>query len=229
MAGASITDDPSPPFRPVYLVPGAILGSVAAWFLLPYIWAIALWALIGAIAGTSFGKALGAVGWSSLFGATGGVLFGDLLYWPLTGAGAGLIAGLVLALKGRPFAIPWPPRFARVSGIVLCAAVYVAACWLRVEACADCLPDHLTLATQFGDCGTPVVGGPGVFITVQRALFRVGAYCSNGKLVDRWGREVRFYRIPGEGPKGKNRNYWAMNEHIKELQKDYTVIEMFMP
>jgi hypothetical protein len=205
------------------------VGCVVAWYTFPWLTAVIFGIIFGAGAGRLVGDLLGAVGWSSVLGAVASLIVGDMLCCPTTGAVTGLMAGAVLALKGRPIAVPSRPGFAFVGRVALLAVAYAAVCWLSVEACSDCLPRDVGMASQFGDGHRPMYPTGPDTITVGKALFRLGAYRWNGVIVDRWGREIRFIWIPGEHPRGEKYERKA-NEVYRELQqlkRHYTVVEMF--
>ena len=66
-------------------------------------------------------------------------------------------------------------------------------------------------------------------ICVKQRLDELGAHCSAGKLVDRKGREIKFYFLQGcwgNPPTDYQKILGAQTREIKQLKKDHTVIEM---
>jgi hypothetical protein len=229
-----IYNEPLPPFEFAHVLAGAIVGCVVAWFAVPWIPAVIIWTVVGAGAGRLIGHLLGVVGWSFLLGAVLGFVVGDVVKYPGTGAAIGAVAGFALAV-GLVFSRRYPANSKRVLftlsiSVPILGAIDGIAMVQRVDACSDCLPRDVSLTTTFGDGGTP---GPGLasFITVRRALVRLGAYCSNGVIVDRWGREIRFIRIPGEHAAGEKyeRRVNEVFQTLRELKRHYTVVEMYLP
>ena len=66
-------------------------------------------------------------------------------------------------------------------------------------------------------------------ITVKQKLIEIKARCKNGKLLDRSGKEIRFYRLTGcwgNPPEGYQEILERQSKEIESLKKQYTVIEM---
>ena len=66
-------------------------------------------------------------------------------------------------------------------------------------------------------------------ITVKQKLIELKARCKNGKLVDRSGKEIRFYRLTGcwgNPPADYQEILERQSKEIESLKKQYTVIEM---
>ena len=72
-------------------------------------------------------------------------------------------------------------------------------------------------------------------ITIKRELIQLGAYCKNGKIFDRWGREIYFYQVPESGgvcrvePLVEPANSHEEDNRLKSLEKRYRVIKMYLP
>jgi hypothetical protein len=84
-------------------------------------------------------------------------------------------------------------------------------------------------------------------LTVRRKLILLGAYCKNGKIFDRWGKEIYFYQVLEPGGVCAVQPLWAFkarppsgaieaptNSHeeedrLKSLEKRYRVIKMYSP
>ena len=84
-------------------------------------------------------------------------------------------------------------------------------------------------------------------ITIKRKLIQLGAYCKNGKVFDRWGKEVYFYQVPETGgvcaaPRlvtDEHGQVWQVDDRVnnsheeddrlKSLEKRYRVIKMYLP
>jgi hypothetical protein len=65
--------------------------------------------------------------------------------------------------------------------------------------------------------------------TVEQRLIELDAHCDNGKLVDAAGKEIYFYRLKGcwgNPPADYQEILEQQNEHLEQLRKRYTVIEM---
>jgi hypothetical protein len=60
-------------------------------------------------------------------------------------------------------------------------------------------------------------------------LVLLGAHCQGGKLRDRWGNEIFFYRVPefGNPPANYNEIQIRAADELKELEKKGTVIKMY--
>lgn len=72
-------------------------------------------------------------------------------------------------------------------------------------------------------------GEEGKKITVKQKLIEIKARCKNGKLVDRAGKEIRFYRLTGcwgNPPADYQEILAQQSKEIESLKKKYTVIEM---
>jgi hypothetical protein len=222
--------EPLPTFEFAHILAGAIVGCVVAWFTVPWIPAVIIWTAVGAGVGRLIGHLLGVIGWSSLLGTVLGFVVGDMVNYPGTGAAIGAVAGFALAVGlvfwRRPPANSKCVLFTLSISAPILGAMDGIAIVQRVDACSACLPRHVSLTATFGDGGTP---GPGLasYISVRQALVRLGAHCSNGVIVDRWGREVRFMWIPGEHAAGKTYNH--LFQELEELKRHYTVVEMYMP
>ena len=66
-------------------------------------------------------------------------------------------------------------------------------------------------------------------ITVKQKLIELKARCKNGKLLDRSGKEIRFYRLTGcwgNPPADYQEILQQQSTEIESLKKQYTVIEM---
>ena len=66
-------------------------------------------------------------------------------------------------------------------------------------------------------------------ITVGQKLAEMKAKCKRGKLVDRNGREIRFYRLKGcwgNPPMDYQEILQKQRDELEKLKKKYTVIEM---
>src|SRR5215831_15502572 len=63
---------------------------------------------------------------------------------------------------------------------------------VQVDSCRDCLPEHLTLDTEFCESESHA-GRREKATTIRDKLIRLGAYTRDGKLYDGTGREIRFY------------------------------------
>lgn len=66
-------------------------------------------------------------------------------------------------------------------------------------------------------------------ITVAQKLAELKASCKHGKLVDRAGKEIRFFRLEGcwgNPPEGYQEILRKQSEDLAKLRERYTVIEM---
>jgi hypothetical protein len=66
-------------------------------------------------------------------------------------------------------------------------------------------------------------------ITVKQRLVELKARCRRGKLVDRSGREIRFYRLAGcwgNPPPDYREILERQRRELERLKKRYTVIEL---
>jgi hypothetical protein len=78
---------------------------------------------------------------------------------------------------------------------------------------------------------TVISGGnsPREIVTVQEALRRIGARCQNGKLVDKAGREIRFFHLIGcwgNPPVDYQEQLSHQAREIERLKPRYTVLEI---
>lgn len=93
-----------------------------------------------------------------------------------------------------------------------------------------CLPGGITLGTRFS-----LADYPREPITVKRKLIQLGAYCNDGKIFDRWGKEIYFYQVPENGgpwlvePLEGQTNSHDEEDRLRSLQKRYRVIKMYLP
>jgi hypothetical protein len=65
--------------------------------------------------------------------------------------------------------------------------------------------------------------------TVKQKLIEMKARCRNGKLLDRSGKEIRFYRLAGcwgNPPADYQEILASQRAEIEELRKRYTVVEI---
>jgi hypothetical protein len=66
-------------------------------------------------------------------------------------------------------------------------------------------------------------------VTVRQQLSKLKARCRRGKLVDRRGKEIRFYRLAGcwgNPPADYLEILEGQRRELEELKKKYTVIEL---
>ena len=88
-----------------------------------------------------------------------------------------------------------------------------------------CLPDGLRLVTAFRK------DFQGDITNVQRKLRELGAHCKDGKLFDRYGRELTFYWVPDSGvqrtPEQLKMEADTEQRRLEELQRRYHVIYMY--
>jgi hypothetical protein len=66
-------------------------------------------------------------------------------------------------------------------------------------------------------------------VTVKQRLIEMKARCRNGKLLDRSGKEIRFYRLAGcwgNPPADYQEILASQRAEIEELRKRYTVVEI---
>jgi len=101
-----------------------------------------------------------------------------------------------------------------------CALVTVAQGG-QIEAC---LPPGVSLDTSFSPDG----GLHRRVRTVREQLVLLGAHCQGGKLRDRWGNEIFFYRVPefGNPPADYSEIQSRAADELKELEKKGTIIKM---
>jgi hypothetical protein len=88
----------------------------------------------------------------------------------------------------------------------------------------SCLPKDVTQDTS-------VSGGESAqkVVTVREALGRIGGQCQGGKLVDKTGREVCFFRLVGcwgNPPQNYQELLAAQDREIERLKGRYTVLEI---
>jgi len=95
-----------------------------------------------------------------------------------------------------------------------------------------CLPRTISMDTCFSPEEVPRKP-----TTIRRKLIQIGAYCKNGKIFDRWGKEIYFYQVPESGgvyqrdfireaPKDESHEE---EDRLKTLEKRYRVIKMYAP
>jgi hypothetical protein len=93
-----------------------------------------------------------------------------------------------------------------------------------------CLPGGITMDTRFS-----LADYPRESLTVRRKLILLGAYCKNGKIFDRWGKEIYFYQVLEPGgvcavqPLEAPTNSHEEDDRLKSLEKRYRVIKMYSP
>ncbi len=66
-------------------------------------------------------------------------------------------------------------------------------------------------------------------VTVRQRLIELKAHCRRGKLFDRSGKEIRFYRLAGcwgNPPPGYREILERQRRELEKLKKRYTVIEL---
>jgi len=92
----------------------------------------------------------------------------------------------------------------------------------------QCLPPDVkptdVVSTQLARPGKDVKK-----ITVGQKLTEMKAKCKRGKLVDRAGKEIRFYRLKGcwgNPPIDYQEILQKQKDELEKLRKKYTVIEM---
>jgi hypothetical protein len=104
--------------------------------------------------------------------------------------------------------------------------------WQNVEACGPYLPEYLSLDTEF--CEGYIASDKRT--TIRQKLARLGAYCRDGRIYDRDGREIRFYAMrsgitgKGHSPEKQQRLDEEVAEHNAKailLKRHYTVVEMW--
>jgi hypothetical protein len=101
----------------------------------------------------------------------------------------------------------------------------------NVEACAGCLPNGLSLSTEFSESPEVIdpVRGTRRVVTVRQKLFWIGAYCEKGVICDRWGRRVFFLHIREWGT--NLGNYQKVKEEdrqeLRRLEAQGRVITMY--
>jgi hypothetical protein len=96
--------------------------------------------------------------------------------------------------------------------------------------CCACLPDGIKPT----DPVSYLMLKPGIrkgkqFITVGEKLAELRARCRKGKLVDRTGREIRFFQMTGcwgNPPEGYQEILDEQTRELSRLKKRYTVIEL---
>lgn len=103
--------------------------------------------------------------------------------------------------------------------------------FFAIPAIAACLPDGIKETDVVGHKSvTNKTGGTQAQkITVKDTLKKLGSRCVKGKLVDRNGREIRFYRIQGcwgNPPADYLEILAEQTKEIEALKKRFTVIEM---
>ncbi len=113
----------------------------------------------------------------------------------------------------------------RITQLILFIAFFA------IPAIAACLPDGIKETDVVGHKSVTNKAG-GTFaqkITVKDTLKKLGSRCVKGKLVDRKGREIRFYRLQGcwGNPPADYLEIQAQQaKELEELKKHYTVVEM---
>jgi hypothetical protein len=95
----------------------------------------------------------------------------------------------------------------------------------RPPAClpADVKADDVVTVEQRGSGRAPAR------ITVEQRLKKMKARCRRGKLVDRSGREVRFYRLAGcwgNPPQDYREILGRQQRELDDLKRRYVVVEL---
>ena len=94
-----------------------------------------------------------------------------------------------------------------------------------------CLPSHIKPETVIASVAVKLKNGVVTErpVTVRETLKKLGARCCGPKLLDRKGREIRFFTLQGcwgNPPADYLEILAAQAKEIKELKKKYTVIEI---
>ena len=93
------------------------------------------------------------------------------------------------------------------------------------EALADCLPEGLTLETEFCPDGH---GCPQAQrTTVKRKLAELGARARGGKLLGPSGQEIAFYPVPNRGAPPPPEMEQRERQELERLQRTHTVVMMY--
>ncbi len=104
-------------------------------------------------------------------------------------------------------------------------------CHKNQESLQDCLPPDIKLSdiVSTEDAKPGKETGAIKQISVRDKLTEMKARCDPGKLVDRTGREIRFYRLAGcwgNPPADYLEILDQQSKELERLKKQYTVIEM---
>jgi len=94
----------------------------------------------------------------------------------------------------------------------------------NVKSQYSCLPTDVKLSDPAVDPRTP-----GTRSTVQDKLHAVRARCRKARLLDRHGREIRFYHMVGcwgNPPRGYDEILKSQEREIANLRKRYTLFEI---
>ncbi|MDJ0676782.1 MAG: hypothetical protein QNJ36_15625 [Calothrix sp. MO_167.B42] len=111
--------------------------------------------------------------------------------------------------------------------LIFCSSHSLAACQKPLE--ITCLPperqltDIVSATLSSGIFGNNTVKT----VTVEQRLAKLRAHCQKDRLVDRSGKEIRFYQLTGcwgNAPQNYADILQAQEEKIKELEQQYTVI-----
>lgn len=104
---------------------------------------------------------------------------------------------------------------------------------VKVVNISNCLPSGITLQTVVStkDLGfdTVTMTRKVATINVKETLSKLGGKCVSGKLVDKAGKEVRFYNLQGcwgNPPADYLEILDTQTKELEELRKKFTVIEL---
>ena len=113
------------------------------------------------------------------------------------------------------------------------SALFICACLLffSSQTRLSCLPSGVkTTDVVSADLVGMGKEGPDVRkVTVKEKLTEMKARCRGGKLVDRAGKEIRFYRLKGcwgNPPADYLEILEKQRKDLEEMRKHYTVVEM---
>ncbi|MDJ0796865.1 MAG: hypothetical protein QNJ51_08495 [Calothrix sp. MO_167.B12] len=112
---------------------------------------------------------------------------------------------------------------------VLFTSQSLAACQKPLQ--ITCLPPERKLTDIVSaTLSSGIIGNDTVkTVTVEQKLTELRASCKNNRLVDGSGREIRFYQLAGcwgNPPQNYSDILRAQDEEIRNLEKQYTVINM---
>jgi hypothetical protein len=101
----------------------------------------------------------------------------------------------------------------------------------RTDRYAPCLPKGTALDEVVVSTAQPKPSAGGITrnLTIKEKLRQLKAHCKKGKLVDRAGREIRFYRLIGcwgNPPEDYQEQLTRQNLEVQRLKKKYTVVEI---
>ncbi len=128
--------------------------------------------------------------------------------------------------------MPWLARYTRRFHLMKFAGILILAGLCSVTASAQkysCLPADVQESTVVNTSNSGRGAHTVTPITVKQTLNKLKARCSHGKLLDRKGKQIRFYNLQGcwgNPPPDYLEIIEKQRTDLDNLKKKYTVVEI---